>query len=97
MGLGGREAFSRQEQIFKGLDSNVSLVKDGNRCPDWKAPVGKRRCGRGASGVTWREGGERESKPEENNWSLLKENLISIFYAVSTLGRVKKHFLPKGW
>lgn len=47
---------------LQGLDSNVSLVKDGNRCPDWKATVGKGGCESGDSGVKWRENGERETK-----------------------------------
>lgn len=61
---GAGTAFSRREQIFKGLDPYVSLVKGGTRCPDWKATVGKGGCERGASGlkVKWREGEKRESK-----------------------------------
>lgn len=61
-GRGRGKLLAGRTEIFKGLYSNVSLVKDADRCSDWKATVGKGGCERGASGVKWREGGERESK-----------------------------------
>lgn len=61
-GWGRGKFLAGRIEIFKGLYLNVSLVKDVDRCLDWKVIVGKGGCERGVLGVKWREGGERESK-----------------------------------